>query len=558
MAERFTRLFQLGNDLYTDGSPVIICAGALLNDTVTGSMIAQIKYQNITEKKIVAAKVYLCAYDAMGAALGERIEYSYLNLNVPSGTYWGGDKAIILPDKTSNSFEIITISVAFNDGTSWKSESVDTFSSIPTSPLLVDELHDMALVEQYCLETTPKAKYVPIEYGSLWRCACGCINQGAACTGCNTDKIVAFEKLSISLLSEKMAARLEIEARQKAEKQEKERKRMKNTAIILTIVAVMAVVGAVYGFWIRPDIIVPAKKYKEALALYQNGEYKQAESRFADLGSYLDSEQYLQDIPYCIADDLLEQGKYEAARNAFLELGAYKDSADRALETAYLYAQTLQADGDYISARKWFEDAEPFRDSEACVERLNGLIVEKGAELFEQGSYTDALQYLKEAPATDETKELIDQAETAIEYLSIVDILEQAGDTVNSTESLNKVIEAIQRYQEIDEKGNQITGRALSEKTSHMVEMYRFYADYKGKYTGEYGFSGDISVEVSFSNGRSEAGYFFIIVSGTKNYLSREYMTNGSLESKHYRFQDRATIIYSNDDAEFVYSKRVR
>lgn len=558
MAERFTRLFQLGNDLYLDGSPVIVYAGALLNDTVTGAVIAQIKYQNISEKKIVAAKVQLCAYDAMKAVLDERIEYSYHNLDVSSGAYWGGDKAIILPDRASDSFEIIGFSVAFDDGTCWKSECVDTFISIPASPLLVDELHDMALIEQYCLETTPKAKYVPIEYGSLWRCACGCINQGAVCTGCNTEKTAAFEELSIPLLSEKMAERLEIEARQKAEKQEKERKRMKNTAIILTIVAVMAVVGSVYGFWIRPNIIVPAKKYKEALALYQKGEYKPAESRFAELGNYRDSEQYLQDIPYCIADDLLEQGKYEAARNAFLELGAYKDSADRALETAYLYAQTLQADGDYITARKWYEDAEPFRDSLARVERLNGLIVEKGAELFEQGSYTDALQYLKEAPATDETKELIDQAETAIEYLSIVDILEQAGHTVKSTESLNKVIEAIQRYQEIDEKGNQITGRALSEKTSHMVEMYRFYADYKGKYTGEYGFLGDISVEVSFSNGRSEAGYFFLIVSGTKNYLSREYMTNGSLESKHYRFQDRATIIYSNDDAEFVYSKRVR
>lgn len=558
MAERFTRLFQLGNDLYSEGSPVIICAGALLNDTVTGAVIAQIKYQNISEKKIVAAKVHLCAYDAMGAALEERIEYSYINLDVPSGTYWGGDKAVIMPDKVTNSFEITGISVAFSDGTSWKSESVDTFASIPASPLLVDELHDMALVEQYSLETTPKAKYVPIEYGSLWRCACGCINQGAFCTGCNTDRILAFEELSISLLSEKMAARLEIEARQKAEKQEKERKRMKNTAIILTIVAVMAVVGSVYGFWIRPNIIVPAKKYKEALTLYQKGEYKQAESRFAELGNYRDSEQYLQDIPYCIAEDLLEQGRYESARNAFLELEDYRDSADRALETAYLYAQTLQADGDYITARKWFEEAEPYSDSAACVERLNGLIFGKGAELFGQGSYTDALQYLREAPATDETKELIDQAETAMEYLSIVDILEQAGHTVNSTESLNKVIEAIQRYQEIDEKGNQITGSALSEKTSHMVEMYRFYADYKGKYTGEYGFLGDISVEVSFSNGRSEAGYFFLIVSGTKNYLSREYMTNGSLESKHYRFQDQTTIIYSNGDTEFVYSKRVR
>ena len=289
MAERFTRLFQLGNDLYSEGSPVIVCAGALLNDTVTGAVIAQIKYQNISEKKIVAAKVHLCAYDAMGAALDERIEYSYLNLNVPSGAYWGGDKAILLPDKASNSFEITGISVAFGDGTSWKSESVDTFANIPASPLLVDELHDMALVEQYSLETTPKAKYVPMEYGSLWRCACGCINQGAVCTGCNTEKTAAFEKLSIPLLSENMAERLEIEARQKEEKQAKERKCIKSTAIILTIAAILVVVGSIYGFWIRPNIIVPAKEYKEALALYQNGEYKQAESRFAELGSYRDT-----------------------------------------------------------------------------------------------------------------------------------------------------------------------------------------------------------------------------------------------------------------------------
>ena len=285
MAERFTRLFQLGNDLYSEGSPVIVCAGALLNDTVTGAVIAQIKYQNISEKKIVAAKVYLCAYDAMGAALGERIEYSYLNLNVPSGAYWGGDKAIILPDKASNSFEIVGVSVVFEDGTSWKSGCVDTFASIPASPLLVDELHDMALVEQYCLETTSKAKFVPIKYGGLWRCACGCINQGAVCTGCNTDKTEAFEKLNNPLLSDQVAARLEIEARQKAEKQAKERKRMKKTAIILTMVGVMAAVGSIYGFWIRPNFIEPARKYKEALALYQNGEYEQAESCFSELGN---------------------------------------------------------------------------------------------------------------------------------------------------------------------------------------------------------------------------------------------------------------------------------
>lgn len=555
MAERFTRLSQLGNDLYSEGSPVIICAGALLNDTVTGSMIAQIKYQNISEKKIVTAKVHLCAYDAMGAALGERIEYSYLNLNVPSGAYWGGDKAILLPDKASNSFEITGFSVAFDDGTCWKSECVDTFISIPASPLLVDELHDMALVEQYCLETTPKAKYVPIEYGNLWRCACGCINQGAACTGCNTDKTAAFEKLSNPLLSEKVAARLAIEIHQKAEKQAKERKWMKNTAIILTIVAVMAVVGSIYGLWIRPNVIEPARKYKEALALYQNGEYKQAESRFAELGSYRDSEQYLQDIPYRIAEDLLEKGKYEAARNAFLELGDYRDSADRAKETAYLYAQTLQADGDYISARKWFEDAEPYYDSVACVERLNGLIFEKGVELFEQGSYTDALHYLKEAPATDETKELIDQAETAVEYLDIVDLFDNAGETVNTSEKYDELIEAIHRYQEISEKGKEITGKVLSDDASHMIETYYLYSDYRDAYIGEYSFLGDLITRLCFMKGNGKAGSFALEIPGRKGFFGKEYMTNGSLESEHYRFSGTSELICSIYSSEYIYHR---
>lgn len=294
------------------------------------------------------------------------------------------------------------------------------------------------------------------------------------------------------------------------------------------------------------------------MALFQDGKYRQAENVFAELGSYRDSEQYLQDIPYRIAEDLLEKGKYEAARNAFLELGDYRDSADRAKETAYLYAQTLQADGDYISARKWFEDAEPFSDSSACVERLNGLISEKGVELFEQGSYTDALQYLKEAPATDKSIELIEQAETALEYLRIVDILEHAGETVNSTESLSTVIEAIHQYQSLAEKGKQITGTVLTNKVNHMIEMYWLYADYTGLYMNEHHTLGSVSVKLGFFSAKSEGGYFYLNISGTKNYLRSEEMTNGSLSTEHYSFRDRSTIIYKNGETEFVYQRNTR
>ena len=47
MAERYSRLFTLSNDLYTAGSPVVIAAGALLKDHQTGKVLAQLKLRSI-------------------------------------------------------------------------------------------------------------------------------------------------------------------------------------------------------------------------------------------------------------------------------------------------------------------------------------------------------------------------------------------------------------------------------------------------------------------------------------------------------------------------------
>ena len=46
MAERFEKLFELPNNLYSSGSPVIVVAGALLKDTETGRIIVQLKYHS--------------------------------------------------------------------------------------------------------------------------------------------------------------------------------------------------------------------------------------------------------------------------------------------------------------------------------------------------------------------------------------------------------------------------------------------------------------------------------------------------------------------------------
>ncbi len=51
MAERYTRVYSLDKDLYAEGSPVLIKAGALLLDNKNNCILAQLKFQNIGAKK---------------------------------------------------------------------------------------------------------------------------------------------------------------------------------------------------------------------------------------------------------------------------------------------------------------------------------------------------------------------------------------------------------------------------------------------------------------------------------------------------------------------------
>ena len=57
MSERFERLFNLPNNLYLEGSPIIISAGSLLKDTTTGSIVAQIKFHSVSKKVIKAGTI---------------------------------------------------------------------------------------------------------------------------------------------------------------------------------------------------------------------------------------------------------------------------------------------------------------------------------------------------------------------------------------------------------------------------------------------------------------------------------------------------------------------
>lgn len=115
MSERYSRLFSLPTNLYTEGAPVLIAAGALLKDNRSGKVLAQLKFRNISQKTIQSVKVKVNAYDTASCPLAGMDSFSYLDLSVAAGEEFGQSKPIYLPDATTRSFSVEILSVVYAD-----------------------------------------------------------------------------------------------------------------------------------------------------------------------------------------------------------------------------------------------------------------------------------------------------------------------------------------------------------------------------------------------------------------------------------------------------------
>ena len=187
MAERYTRVFMLPEtDLYETGAPLLICEGALLKDTQTGRMIAQLKFRNIGTKPITAVKVSVRAFDAFGTEVKSVPEFQYLDLSVTRDREFGQETPIVLPNAETRSFSCACQGVIFSDGTKWES-SLDEWRPLTKQESLETRFGNLAA--QYRRDTYyPFAKYAFAEDRDLWLCACGAVNHADETT-CHVCKL---------------------------------------------------------------------------------------------------------------------------------------------------------------------------------------------------------------------------------------------------------------------------------------------------------------------------------------------------------------------------------
>lgn len=369
MAERYSRLFSLPEDLYTAGSPLVIAAGALLMDNQTGQVLAQLKLRSISDKVINSVKLLVIGTNRAGDVLC-REEHVYEGVNAARDSFFGAKEAVLMPDANVRVFTVQLLSVAFSDGSRYIGEA-QTWKPLPGQVDLTQRLFDTELIRQYRLETSSMSRFVPLEAQDLWLCACGEINRrGESCHRCDQTLEQCRKYLSVDLLRENKNLRLNGEAVQAALDEAKRQSRGKLLRrIALVIVPLVLIAGIAFGahkIMGRRDAI-----YVEACRLYNVGEYAQAALLFDKVGHYKDAgtmaakakKADAEIASYNRAGKLLENGRWDDAYEAYKALGSFEDSEELAQESLYRKGMKLLEDEDCADAREVFLGLGSYRDA---------------------------------------------------------------------------------------------------------------------------------------------------------------------------------------------------
>lgn len=402
MAERFKRLFSAERNLYTKGAPLLILAGALLQDSYGGNLLAQIKYRSISEKAISAVTVTVTMLDAAGKALGQPVKYTYQNLNITRDGEFGRNAAIVLPDAAARAFSVAVGEVLFADDSVWTCEG--EWAPIKELKTLEEDYGDAELANQYRVRYGADCKYAPLSLGEIWFCNCGAVNYAgeAKCHQCRRS-LKAQQSINLASLRTECAERVKLEQEQAeieaAEAKAKKKKRAITAAILLPIIALIVAAALTV-----PKALELSRSYQSAVALINSHDFEGAKEAFIALGDYRDSAQQAEkNVPYMEAVYIMESAAaedasaltaagisrsaaeetpvllllYNAAIDRFTALDGYKDSAERiemckSAISDYIQAQSqefydsaaaLLDSGSYLRARDAFHELGDFSDS---------------------------------------------------------------------------------------------------------------------------------------------------------------------------------------------------
>ena len=420
MEERFTRLYSQDGMLYTEGSPVIVSAGAVLSDSLTKSFLVQLKFKNISDRTISSLSVSIQPLSASGEEKGKVVEYKYSGLDAHRDDCFGTKTAVVIPDTEIRSYKLRISAVLFDDGSRWQSKE-EYFTPLSAPKLLEDAFEDEELSHQFKISYGGDCDYMPSEEKDLWFCTCGAINHAEElkCHKCRRVHS-ALKNINISALrsenSRRVSSEKKFEEEEDLENAEKRTKLIKLLAVLVpALIIIIALLATLPGYFKMKN------GYENAVALLDSGKLDEAQTAFEALGDYENSRELAeQEIPYRRAmyimscaesgdtDGLVMLGMkrselgegetvstalYRKAIEMFTALGSYKDSAtqvtnaensiadyyDSLLHNSYDEATALLNAKSFCKARDAFAALGDYRD---CASMADECIYQKAEQLM--------------------------------------------------------------------------------------------------------------------------------------------------------------------------------
>ena len=113
-----------------------------------------------------------------------------------------------------------------------------------------------------------------------------------------------------------------------------------------------------------------ALDYRDAIDLYNSGDYAQAAEIFAELGDFEDSTRLEKLSRYWIAVDTMQSGDYEAAIPLLEVMGSYEDCAERITECHYQLALQAFTAGDLSAAEASFRQLSDYREAPEYLRQI--------------------------------------------------------------------------------------------------------------------------------------------------------------------------------------------
>lgn len=105
----------MNEEVYYPDWHVKVVKGALTRDEYTGELLAQLKFQNISDRSISQVKLTVIGYDRNMNAVSDEIEHVYSDLYINTYDYFGDNDPIFLYNRTVDKVKIYLDKIVFTD-----------------------------------------------------------------------------------------------------------------------------------------------------------------------------------------------------------------------------------------------------------------------------------------------------------------------------------------------------------------------------------------------------------------------------------------------------------